>query len=81
MKCVPSSPLGDGISSATNLHTFSDSEALILVDIVFIKDRSRADSELNEDVQMASIQFNNLDVVGEYFANIDINSEYARERG
>lgn len=32
-----------------------------MVDIVFAKDRV---GEVHEDVQMASIQFNNLDVVG-----------------
>lgn len=61
------SPMGDGISGMTTLPTFSDSEALILIDIVFVKAKKGSSEELSEDMQIASIQFNNLDVVGRYF--------------
>ncbi len=49
------------------MPTFSDSEALILVDIIFTKDKSKSDGELSENMQIASVRFNNLDVVGEFF--------------
>lgn len=52
------------MSGTATMHTFSDSEALILVDIVFIRDKNNSSGPLNEDMQIASIQFNNLDVVG-----------------
>lgn len=54
------------MSGTVTMHTFSDSEALILIDIVFIRDRNNSCGPLNEDMQIASIQFNNLDVVGWY---------------
>lgn len=63
---ISTSPFGEGVSGATTLPTFSDSEALILIDIVFIRDKNKDDSELKEDIQIASIQFNNLDVVGKF---------------
>lgn len=69
LKFIPSPP-GEGISGTTTLPTFSDSEALILVDIVFIKDRSGTNRKLKEDMQIASIQFNNLDVVGKYYVYV-----------
>ena len=47
------------------MPTFSDAETLIMVDIVFVKDRKGVDKDLLENIQTASIQFNNLDVVGE----------------
>ena len=64
LRCGATSPLAEGISGATIMSTFSDGEALIMVDIVFVKDRRSADKEFYEDMQIASIQFNNLDVVG-----------------
>lgn len=60
------SPMGEGVSGMTTLPTFSDSEALILVDIVFVKSKNALDEDLAEDMQIASIQFNNLDVVGTF---------------
>jgi len=61
------SPNVEGVSAT--MPTFSDAEALIMIDVVFIKDRSGTKKELYEDVQIASIQFNNLDVVGGYNLN------------
>lgn len=65
-KLISLSPIGDAVSGTATMHTFSDSEALILVDIVFICDKNNSSGSLNEDMQIASIQFNNLDVVGQY---------------
>lgn len=69
LKFISSSP-GEGISGTATLPTFSDCEALILIDIVFIKDRSGINRKLKEDMQIASIQFNNLDVVGKYYVYV-----------
>ncbi|XP_065212498.1 intermembrane lipid transfer protein Vps13D isoform X2 [Planococcus citri] len=63
IKMISASPMGDAVSGVTTLPTFSDTEALILVDIVFVKSKNASNEELSEDMQIASIQFNNLDVV------------------
>lgn len=60
------------MSGTATMHTFSDSEALILVDIVFIRNKNNSSGPLNEDMQIASIQFNNLDVVGRYTNYLDL---------